>query len=170
MSRGTITAINGSRLTLRTENGTETVETNSSTVYTKELRTIRFSDLHVGDVVSVRPTPPSGQNAASRPPAPGTGTVEASAVQVIEPTFMGRVVSQSSGGYTLVGPDGQLLTVRTTAGTRFYNGTATASASSVRIGDHVAAEGTRTGISSLTADLIDVLPAPGARPFGPLRR
>ncbi|HET9690736.1 MAG TPA: DUF5666 domain-containing protein [Acidimicrobiales bacterium] len=161
---GTITAINGSTLTLRTEDGTQTVDTSSTTTYTKERTTITAGDLHVGDVVRVVATRPSTSSGATTPPAPGTGTVDAQKVTVVEPTFAGRVDNITGSTYELVGRDGQLLTVTTTPSTRFYDGAATASSSAITVGSHVVAEGTQTGITTLTADVLAVGPA---RPAGP---
>ncbi|MHB1534931.1 MAG: DUF5666 domain-containing protein [Acidimicrobiales bacterium] len=159
---GTITAINGSTLTLRTENGTETVDTSSSTTYSKEMQSIAFSDLHVNDVVHVASTPPSTPPTASKttPTEPGTGTVKATAVTVVEPSFTGRVQSVSNGTYTLVGRDGQLLTVGTTGSTRYYKGTSKASSSAISVGAHVMAEGTQNDLTHLSADVIAVMPTP----------
>lgn len=156
---GTITAINGSTLTLRTMNGTEVVDTSSSTTYTKELQTISFSDLKVGEVVHVRRTPVAGtptssSSSSSTPPQPGTGTVNASRVEVIEPSLAGRVTSASNGTYDLVGMDGQLLTVSTTGSTRYYSGTSQTSSSALSDGAHIRAEGAQDSLTHLTADVI----------------
>ncbi len=150
-------------MTLRTENGTETVETSSATTYSQELRTVGLSDLHVGDVVHVVATPVSttGSASASTPPQPGTGTVRATEVTVVEPSFAGRVASSGNGRYTLVGRDGQLLTVTTTGSTRYYDGTSQAASSVVSVGSHVMAEGTQSSLTDLTAKVIAVGPAPG---------
>ncbi|GEM_PF-4518510 len=152
-------------------NGTETVDTSSSTAYTKEMQTIKRSDLVVGDVVQVVGTPASsGSSSASTPPPPGTGTVKATQVSVIEPTFMGRVTADSNGTLTLVGPNGQLLTVSTGASTRYYKGRTRTSSSAISIGSHVTAEGAQTGLTHLNADVVAVAPpppAPGRAPSPP---
>jgi hypothetical protein len=160
-------------LTLRTENGTETVDTSSSTTYSKELQIIHFSDLRAGDVVAVAPLPPGGSSASggtsSTPPQPGTGTVKAAAVTVIEPSITGRVTSSSNGTYSLVGPGGRLLTVTTTGSTRYYNSSMSGtSASAISSGDHVVAEGTQSDLTHLTADVIAVMPTPPIPPAPPI--
>ncbi len=174
---GTITAINGSELTLRTINGNETVDVSSSTTYTKEMRTIDFSQLAVGDVVQVAGTPlgtaissstsSSSTSSPSAPPAPGTGRVHAQSITVEEPTFTGRVLSDRSGEIVLVGPDGQLLTVSTTSATRYYRATSSATASIVSAGSHVTAEGTRTSLTHLDAAVITSAPTPPAPGHAP---
>ncbi len=158
---GTITAINDTTLTLRTINGTETVDTSSATTYTREHQTISFSDLSVGEIVHVRSAPaPSSSSSSSTPPQPGTGMVDASQVTVVEPSLDGRVTSSSNGTYSLVGRDGQLLTVSTTSSTRYYNGTSQASSSAISDGTHIRAQGTQDSLTHLTADVISVAPNP----------
>lgn len=167
---GTITAINGTTLTLRTENGTETVHTSSSTSYTREQRTIGFSDLRSGEIVSVVPVAPGrgrASSSGSTPPQPGTGSVTASAVTVLAPTFTGRVISVRNGTYRLVGPGGQLLTVTTTGATR-YEGSSMSkiSASGISSGVHVMAEGTQSGLTHLSAAVIALMPKAPTPPTG----
>jgi hypothetical protein len=145
-------------LLLRTEAGTETVKTSSSTVYTKEMETIAFSQLRVGDIVDV---------AAGRPTAatstPGTGTVTATRVEVVLPELSGRVTSIAGGLYTLVGPDGRILTVTSTPGTtRFYRGSSKSTASTVKVGSYIVAEGAQDSLTHLSADTITVIPTSGA--------
>lgn len=163
---GTITSISGSTLILRTLNGTETVETGSSTSYYKEMQTISFSDLATGEVVHVMGAPVSTGSSASKssaPAQPGTGTVEAKRITVVEPTFSGRVRSKSSNGtLTIVGMDGQLLTVETTSSTRYYKGTTKTTSSAVADGTRIVAEGAQSSLSTLSADVIIVAPAPPA--------
>lgn len=147
-------------------NGTETVVLSSSTAYRKERQAISRSDLAVGDVVQVAGSPASSGSSSS-PQPPGTGTVDAKTVTVVEPTFSGRVLADRNGTMTLVGPEGQLLTVSTSGSTRYYEGTSTTSASAVSDGSHVMAEGTRTSITHLNADLVALMPAPGHAPRPP---
>lgn len=162
---GTITAINGSKLSLRTENGTETVDTSSSTTYSKEMQTIGFSNLRVNDIVHVAGGPRTTTSVGT-PPEPGTGTVDAAAVIVVEPSFAGRVTSISNGTYHLVGHDGQLLTVKTSGSTRSYSGTSRVPASAISAGTHVMAEGSQNGLTELSADVIAVMPTPPTPPAG----
>jgi len=159
-SGGTITAINGSTLTLRTMEGTETVNTSGSTQYTKERQTIAFGDLKVGDMVRVIPDASS-----AKPATPGTGTVSASRVVVIEPMLGGRVVSIDGNTVNLVGRGGRELTVTLTDATKYYNGQASADRSAVTVGSHIVASGGQDGLTHLTADTVTVIPA-GARGAG----
>ncbi len=158
---GTVTGISGTTLTLRTENGTETVDTSSSTTYVKERQTISFSDIKVNDVVRVVPVR-SSTSSTSPPPTPGTGTVDAQRIMVVEPALAGRVQSVTTGSsgdtITVVGPEGQLLTVTTSGTTRYYRGRTQVTASAVTTGARIVAQGSRTGLKTLSADLVVVMP------------
>lgn len=159
---GTITAIDGTTLTLRTLEGTETVTTSSSTTFRKEGRAIKLSDLHVNDVVRVRPAQ------GSQPPAQrGTGTVAAAAIQVVEPRLGGRITSIDGDTVNLVGRLGQLYTVTLTPSTRYLRGRDAADRNAVTAGAYIAAEGSRDSLTHLTADVVVVLPAPGSGGGGP---
>lgn len=166
---GTITAIDGTTLILRTENGAETVDTSSSTTYNKEMKSVTFKALQVGSVVHVASRPPStgsSTKSGSTPPQPGTGTVDAAEVTIVEPSFAGRVSAVGTGTYTVVGRDGHLFTITTTGSTRYYNGTTQAGASAVSVGSRVMAEGTRDSLTHLTADVVMVGPVPPSPPAG----
>lgn len=151
---GTITAINGSTLTLRTMAGTETVNTSGSTTYMKDRQTITFGDLKVGDVVHVVPAAGS-----ARPATPGTGTVAASRIVVVEPMLMGRVTSIDGDTVNLVGRDGQELTVTLTDSTKYFNGAQSADRSAVTAGSRILAAGTQDSLTHLTANVVTILPA-----------
>lgn len=157
---GTVTAINGTTLTLRTEEGTETVKTTAATTFTKERETLKLSQLHVGDVVRAGVPRPAG-TANPGTVTPGTGTVTAERIEVVLPVLTGRVTAVNSGGYTMTGPDGQYLTVTTTSATRYYSGSSTTTAATVKVGTHIVAEGAQDSLTKLTADVVTVAPAPG---------
>ena len=158
---GTITAINGTTLTLRTEQGTETVKTTAKTTYTKERVATTFAQLHVGDVVHVRAPRPTSATAM-----PGTGTVTATDVDVALPELGGRVTKIDAGTYTLSGRDGQILTVSTTGSTRYYDGSTKTTAASVKVGSYVRAEGAQDSLTHLSADVVGVMTKPGAGAHG----
>ncbi|MFN2569218.1 MAG: DUF5666 domain-containing protein [Candidatus Dormibacteria bacterium] len=153
MTGGTITAINGSSLTLRTEPGAETVTTSDATTYHREHDTIKFSDLHVGDIVHVRAA------AGSTPStAPGTGTVAAGAITVVVPALGGRVTDISGDTVSLVGRDGRLLTVTLTGGTKYYKGRDAADRAAITKDSRIRAAGAQDSLTHLTADVVTVLP------------
>jgi hypothetical protein len=153
---GTITQISGSTLTLRTEQGTETVNTSSSTQYMKEHQSISFNDLKVGDVVHVVP-----DGGSAKPATPGTGTVSASRIVVVEPMLAGRVASIDGDTVNLVGRDGRELTVTLTGATKYYNGQQGADRSAVTVGSRIVAMGSQDSLTHLTASTVTVLPAGG---------
>lgn len=158
---GTVTAIDGSTLTLRTLNGTETVDTSASTTFAKEMQAIHLSDVHLGDIVRVAGAPAVPGSRPSPPADPGTGTVRATQVTVVEPSLFGRVAAVHNGVYTLVGPSGQLLTVTTTPSTRYYTGAGTrASSTAITDGSRIDAQGTQQDLTHLSAAVISVVPTP----------
>ncbi|MDQ6936531.1 MAG: DUF5666 domain-containing protein [Actinomycetota bacterium] len=162
-SAGTITAVNGTTLTLRTEQGTETVKTTASTTYTKERLTISFAQLRLGAVVRVEAPRPMGKTAT-----PGTGNVTATQLDVVLPEFSGRVSQINGGTYTVVGSGGQLRTVTATTGTRYFNGPTKTTAASVKVGTYIVAEGNQDSLTHLSADVITVASKedPGFGPHG----
>jgi hypothetical protein len=161
---GTITQISGSTLSLRTQQGTETVSTSGSTQYTKDRQSIAFSDLKVGDVVRVIP-----DAASAKPATPGTGTITASRIVVVEPMLAGRVAAIDGDTVSLVGRDGRELTVTLTDATRYFNGTQGADRAAVTVGSHIVAAGSQDGLTHLTASTVTVLPAGGGG-AGPMER
>jgi uncharacterized protein DUF5666 len=160
---GTITQISGTTLTLRTEQGTETVNTSGSTQYTKDRQSIAFSDLKVGDVVRVLPAA-----ASAKPATPGTGTITASRIVVVEPMLAGRVTAIDGDTVSLVGRDGRELTVTLTDSTRYFNGAQGADRAAITVGSRVVAAGSQDSLTHLTASTVTVLPAGGggAGPMG----
>ena len=111
---GTVTAIDKTSspqtLTLRTETGTETVDISSTTTFTKEMQTIDLNAIALNDVVRVVPVRPTSGSAPSgtTPVTPGTGTVAASRVIVVEPMIdIGTWREKMWGnGWTAVTADG----------------------------------------------------------------
>jgi Domain of unknown function (DUF5666) len=151
---GTITQISGGTLTLRTQTGTETVTTSGTTQYLKARRSISLADLKVGDVVRVVAAP-----GAARPATPGTGTVAAQRIVVVEPVLAGRVQSIDGDTVTLVDRDGRLLTVTLIDATTYFTGTQTATRSALAVGSRIVAAGSQDSLTHLTADAVTVLPA-----------
>ncbi|MCU4186156.1 DUF5666 domain-containing protein [Acidiferrimicrobium sp. IK] len=157
-----MTAISGTTLTLRTEAGTETVDTTATTKFTKEMQSVSLSAVKVGDIVHVAAPRPNATSTV----APGTGTVTATRVEIVEPTLTGRVTNVTGAQISLVGPDGQTLSVSTTPATKYYSGPTAALASTVKVDSYIVAEGSQDSLTHLTADVIRVREAPGAMPAG----
>ena len=150
---GTVTAISGSTITLRTLTGTLTVNTTSSTTYRKEGQKISLSDIKVDDVLQVRPVRSSG---TSTPPASPPTTITAQAIDVVLPTFFGRVTSVTGPTIFIVTHDGGQAFVFTTSGTKYTMNRASASFSDVKAGDYITTSGTRTDLKHLTADQVNI--------------
>jgi hypothetical protein len=161
---GTITQISGSTLTLRTQQGTETVNTSGSTQFMRDRQSIALTDLKVGDVVRVMP-----DAASAKPATPGTGTITASRIVVVEPMLAGRVAAIDGNIVSLVGRDGRELTVTLTDATRYFNGAQGADRAAVTVGSHVVAAGSQDSLTHLTASTVTVLPAGGGG-VGPMGR
>ncbi len=158
---GTITAVNGTTLTLRTERGTETVTTTTATTVEDGREKATLADLSLGDVVHIRPV------AAPAPGTAGTGAVAATDVHAVYPQLSGRVTAIAGNAVTLAGRDGATLTVTTGSATKYFNGPgadATTAASAVTVGSHITAWGDQDTATHISADWIDVHPAgaPGA--------
>jgi hypothetical protein len=169
---GTVTGISGGTITLRTLTGTLTVNTTSSTTYTREGKSISLSDIKANDVLHVRPVRPSGSS--TPPPSPPT-TITAQSIAVVLPTFFGRVDSISGPTIFIVTHDGQMAYVVTNSTTTYTSNGSPATFSDVKAGDYITASGTQTDIKHLTSDQVRIStdahpgPAPGGGPFHPRR-
>lgn len=164
---GTVTGISGGTITLRTLTGTLTVNTTSSTTYSKEGQKIALGDIKVDDVLQVRPVRPSGSSTPS--PTPPT-TITAQAINVVLPTFFGRVTSVSGPTIFIVTHDGQQAFVFTTSSTKYSMNRTSSSLSDVKAGDFITASGTQTDLKHLTADQVSIstnaFPGGGGPKFG----
>lgn len=166
---GTVTGISGGTITLRTLTGTLTVNTTSSTTYTKEGHSISLSDIKTNDVVNVRPVRSSGSS--TLPASPPT-TITAQSIAVVLPTFFGRVDSVSGPTIFIVTSDGQMAYVVTNSSTGYTMNGSTSSFGDVKAGDYITASGTQTDVKHLTADQVRISteahPGPGTgAPFHP---
>ena len=136
----TITAIDGSKLSLKTEDGwTRTVEVTSSTAITKGGQSIALGDLKVGDRIVFRQT----RNA--------DGSFSIAAIQVVVPRVAGGVTAVSNTGFTLKARDGTTWTVAVTGSTTFSVGSKAGARSDIKVGADVVVEGTQGAGNTLTA-------------------
>ena len=147
----TITAINGSNLSLRTADGwTRTITVTSATTYTKAGETIALADLDVGDQVHFRQT------------LEDDGTYTIDAVVVVLPHVGGEVTAVSGSTITVAKRDGTSVTIKVTADTTYQVGDGDSAAlSDIAVGAFVIAEGTENSDGSLTAARVV------SRPDGP---
>ena len=172
---GTIKSVSGTTtgtVTLTTSNGTETVVVSATTkIYGTQYQSMTLGSLagDVGSAIQVRGSAPSSSGTAEQ--APGTGTVDATAIRLVEPTVVGKLLSVNGSVYELIAPDGQRITVTVNGGTKYLSGvtngvpTVSSSAPKLAAGAIVFASGpsetvTTTG-TTITADLL------GTRPAGP---
>jgi uncharacterized protein DUF5666 len=140
----TITAINGSDISLRTDDGwTRTIAVTSTTTITKGGATIGVADLAVGDQVRF------AQDRA----ADGTYTV--TDIVVVLPTVVGEVTAIDGSTLTVTQPGGTTATVHVDGDTTYrIAGGATGSLSDIKVGSLIAAEGTQRADGSLDASIV----------------
>jgi Domain of unknown function (DUF5666) len=141
----TITSINGSNLSLATEDGwTRTIAVTSATTITKDGETIAASDLAVGDEIRLR------QSRAS------DGTFTITAIDVVQPKIAGTVTAVTADSITVTGRDGASHTITTTNSTTYRLGDAAASRSDVVVGSKIVATGSAGTGDSFTATMVTI--------------
>ena len=157
---GTVTQISGSTLTLRTLAGNVKVTTSSSTTYSREEQSVKFSAVKAGDVVAVR-----GKRTGTPPTA--TSPIAATEITIEVPSISGRVQSVSGDTVTLVTGDGQLESVIVSSSTAYHGlKGASAALSSVKSGVYIVAQGTQGSLTTFNADDVQVLGTLSLTPHG----
>jgi hypothetical protein len=136
----TISAINGSDLSLKTEDGwTRTITITSTTTLTKGGATITVGDLAVGDQIRFQQT-----KAAD-------GTFSVTAVSVVLPTVAGKVTAVDGSTITVTQRDGTTATIHVDGATTYQVNGAAGALTDIKVGSFVAAEGTKAADGSLDA-------------------
>ncbi len=136
----TITAINGSDLSLRTDDGwTRTITVTSTTTITKGGATITVGDLAVGDQIAF------AQDRAD------DGTYSVTAIKVILPTTVGEVTAIDGDTITVTQPGGTTATIHVDGDTTYQVNGAAGALSDIKVGSIIAAEGTQRSDGSLDA-------------------
>jgi hypothetical protein len=140
----TISAISGSSLSLKTDDGwTRTITVGSTTTITKAGATIALGDLAVGDQIRF------AQEKAS------DGTYSVTAIRVVLPALGGEVTAISGNTITVTGKDGTTGTIHVDGDTTYeVDGTTGKALSDVTVGSFVVAEGTLRADGSLDADTV----------------
>ena len=139
----TITAINGSSLSLKTDDGwTRTISVTSATTITKGGATITVSDLAVGDQIAF------AQDRAT------DGTYTVTAIRVILPTTGGQVSAVDGNTITVTQPGGTTATIHVDGNTRYRVNGAAGALSDIKVGSFIVAEGTQRTDGSLDAAAI----------------
>jgi hypothetical protein len=140
----TIGAINGSSLSLKTDDGwTRTITVGSTTTITKAGATIALDDLAVGDQIRF------AQEKAS------DGSYTVTAIRVVLPAIGGEVTAISDSTITVTGKDGTAGTIHVDGDTTYeVDGTAGQALTDITVGSFVIAEGTLRADGSLDADAV----------------
>lgn len=151
----TITAISGSNVSLKTDDGwTRTIAVTDAVDLTKGGQDIAVSDLAVGDEVRIHQTRNDD----------GTYTVEA--IVVIVPSVRGEVSDVSSSGFKVTTRDGSIWTITVDGSTEVQFGTGDGTMADVTNGTNVAVLGESTGDNALKALTVVV---PGDRAVGTVK-
>ena len=138
-----ITAINGSNLSLETEDGwTRTITVGGDTTITMGGETAALADLAVGDFIAF----------AQEREDDGTFTI--TAIKVVLPTLGGEVTAVSGNTITVTGKDGTTGTIHVDADTTYRENGDAAALSDIAVGDFVIGEGALRGDGSLDADVV----------------
>jgi hypothetical protein len=136
----TIASIDGSKLSLNTDDGwTRTITVASSTTITRGGQAAALSDLKVGDAIRFAQTRNSD------------GTFTITKIAVVVPTVAGTVTDVSSSGFTIKARNGLTRTIQTSSATTFRLGTGTGSKSDVKVGSEVLVAGNQNTDGSLSA-------------------
>ncbi len=143
----TITAINGTQLSLKTADGwTRTIDASGANV-TRGGQTVAIGTLQVGDQITFRETRQSD------------GTYKIDSIAVVQPHVAGTVTSVGGSTVTLKQLDGTSTTVQLTSATTYRLAGQPATKSAVTAGEQVAIEGTLATDGTFTATTVRVMPA-----------
>ena len=146
----TIAGIDGTKLSLETDNGwTRTIDAAGATV-TKDGAAVDASALKVGDRIVFRET---GND---------DGTYSITAIDVIQPSAAGTVASVSGSTITLTLRDGSTQEVTVTSSTTYQLAGKAATKDAVVAGARIVARGSLDGDGTLTATTVQVSPARAA--------
>lgn len=139
-----ITAINGSNLSLKTDDGwTRTITVASSTTITKGGKSITLSGLKVGDRIRFA----ESRNA--------DGSYAVNAINVVLPTVAGEVTAKTASTITVRGRDNASHTIHVGSGTTYnLSGVTTAHLSDITVGMRIVAEGTQRADETLDAIVV----------------
>jgi uncharacterized protein DUF5666 len=150
-----ITAIDGSNVSLKTEDGwTRTIAVTGTTKLTRGGAAIALGDLKVGDRVRFHET----RNA--------DGTFAIDRIDVVLPSVVGKVTAKTADTITVEPLGGGAATIHVSASTTYRAaGKAKATLSDIAIGAIIGAAGSQRADGSIDATTVRAAPAPG-RWFG----
>lgn len=143
----TITAINGSKLSLQTTDGwTRAIDATGATI-TKAGQNIGLAGLKAGDAINFRESRQSD------------GSYKITTITVVVPSASGTVTAVTSTTVTISQPGGTTRTLNLTGSTAYTQGGATVSKSALVVGSRISAQGTVDSSGTFTATAIDIAPA-----------
>jgi hypothetical protein len=139
-----ITAINGSSLSLKTDDGwTRTITVGNATTITKGGNTVTLGDLKVGDQIVF------GETKAS------DGSYSIDQIRVVLPVIGGQVTAVGTDSITVDSKGGGSATIHVSSGTTYdVDGNASAKLSDITVGSFVVAEGAQRSDGSLDASRV----------------
>jgi tRNA-binding EMAP/Myf-like protein len=144
----TITAINGSQLSLTTANGwSRTLDAANASITGPDDATLAFSDLQVGDEVRVHEAPNFD----------GSSTV--TEIAVVAPHVDGTATAVTDTSVTVHQSDGSSRTVTLTDSTTYSARREAAAKADLTVGSVVRIEGTENADGSFTASSVSIRPA-----------
>ncbi len=140
----TITAINGSDLSLKTDDGwTRTITVTSDTAITRAGKTIAVADLKVGDQISFRQDRQTD------------GTYTITAVRVVIPTVFGQVTKVDGSTITVQGFGGTTQTIHVDSSTTYQvAGVTNPTLADIKVDAFIVAQGTQRADGSLDAEAV----------------
>ena len=140
----TITAISGSNLSLKTEDGwTRTIAVTSETTITRAGKTITLGDLKIGDQIGFRQDRQTD------------GTYTITAINVILPSITGTVTKVDGSTITVQRRDGTTATIHVDGDTTYrIAGDDTPALSDIKVDDVIIASGTQRSDGSLDAEAV----------------
>jgi hypothetical protein len=140
----TITAINGSDLTLKTADGwTRTITVTADTTITRAGATIPVTDLKVGDEIRFAQT----RNA--------DGTYTVTKIQLVIPSVAGEVTAVDGSTITVKRFDGTTETIHVDSSTTYtVAGVTTPTLADIKVGAFIVAQGTQRTDGSLDAEAV----------------
>jgi hypothetical protein len=140
----TITAVDGSNLSLKTDDGwTRTIAVTADTTITRAGTTITVGDLKVGDEISFQ----------EDRQADGTYTI--TQIHQVIPTIAGQVTKVEGSTITITAPGGTTQTIHVDSDTTYrIAGVTTPTLSDVKVDDFIIAQGTQRADGSLDAETV----------------
>jgi len=140
----TVTAVSGSDLSLKTDDGwTRTITVSSDTKITKGGATIAVGDIKVGDSILFRQSRQSD------------GSYTITAIEVVVPRVAGTVGDVTSSGFMLTDPDGVKWTVNVSATTIYTLDGSAGTKADVKAGLGAVVQGTQSG-NTISATAVSV--------------